>query len=242
MPGAGAEKGDGFWVMGFKFLVSGGRQVVFPSTHTQHPCFSPGTRHPTPGTLLMSRPAVIVMCKAPRAGAAKTRLAPSLTGAGAAELAACFFVDVCAAAGAAAAELVVAYAPADGRAELEALLRARGRGMGGGRVRWFEQRGRDLGGRLTSAVARAFQEGLGPVAAVWIALYSGIAGGLMGLVVAGCSGYLAQALTNVWSLLMYWRIVGLKPAPELTLSTHQGPRLAYAVPVFAGLMVTIWLQ
>src|SRR5688572_15812247 len=83
---------------------------------------------------------------------------------------------------------------------------------------------------------------LGPVAAVWIALYSGIAGGLMGLVVAGCSGYLVQALTNVWSLLMYWRIVGLKPAPELTLSTHQGPRLAYAVPVFAGLMVTIWLQ
>ena len=83
---------------------------------------------------------------------------------------------------------------------------------------------------------------LGPVAAVWVALYTGIAGGLMGLIVAGFSGYLAQALTNVKSLLMYWRIVGLKPAPELTLSTHQGPRLAYALPVFAGLMVTIWLQ
>ena len=41
---------------------------------------------------------------------------------------------------------------------------------------------------------------------------------------------------------MYWRVVGLRPAPELTLSTQQGPRLAYAVPVFAGLMVTIWLQ
>jgi prepilin peptidase CpaA len=83
---------------------------------------------------------------------------------------------------------------------------------------------------------------LGPVAAVWVALYSGIAGGLMGLIVAGYSGYLAQAITNVKSLVMYWRIVGLKPAPELTLSTHHGPRLAYAVPVFAGLMVTIWLQ
>jgi prepilin peptidase CpaA len=83
---------------------------------------------------------------------------------------------------------------------------------------------------------------LGPVAAVWVALYAGIAGGLMGLIVAGFSGYLVQALTNVWSLLMYWRIVGLKPAPELTLSTHKGPRLAYAVPVFAGVMVTIWLQ
>jgi prepilin peptidase CpaA len=83
---------------------------------------------------------------------------------------------------------------------------------------------------------------LGPVAAVWVALYSGIAGGLMGLVVASFSGYLGQACTNVWSLLMYWRVSGLKPAPELTLSTHQGPRLAYAVPVFAGLLVTLWLQ
>ena len=83
---------------------------------------------------------------------------------------------------------------------------------------------------------------LGPGAAIWVALYSGIAGGLMGLLVAGFSGYLGQALINVKSLVMYWRIVGLKPAPELTLSTHKGPRLAYAVPVFAGLMVTIWLQ
>lgn len=83
---------------------------------------------------------------------------------------------------------------------------------------------------------------LGPVAAVWVALYSGIAGGLIGLIVAGYSGYLTQTITNVKSLVMYWRIVGLKPAPELTLSTQQGPRLAYAVPVFAGLMVTIWLQ
>src|SRR6266487_4101037 len=61
---------------------------------------------------------------------------------------------------------------------------------------------------------------LGPVAAVWVALYSGIAGGILGLVVAACSGYLGQVFTNVRSLLMYWRIVGLKPAPELTLSTH----------------------
>jgi prepilin peptidase CpaA len=83
---------------------------------------------------------------------------------------------------------------------------------------------------------------LGPIAAFWVALYSGIAGGLLGLLVAAFSGYLVQAFTNVRSLLMYWRIVGLKPAPDLTLSTHHGPRLAYAVPVFAGLMVTIWLQ
>ena len=83
---------------------------------------------------------------------------------------------------------------------------------------------------------------LGPVAVVWVALYSGVAGGLLGVLVAGLSGYLVQAFMNVWSLLMYWRVVGLRPAQGLTLSTHQGPRLAYAIPVFAGLMVTIWLQ
>jgi prepilin peptidase CpaA len=83
---------------------------------------------------------------------------------------------------------------------------------------------------------------LGPVAAVWVALYSGIAGGVLGLLVAGFSGYLLQMFSNVWSLLMFWRVMGLRPAPELTLSTHQGPRLAYAVPVLAGLMVTLWLQ
>ncbi len=83
---------------------------------------------------------------------------------------------------------------------------------------------------------------LGPVAVVWVALYSGVAGGLLGLLVAALSGYLVQAFMNVWSLLMYWRVVGLRPAAGLTLSTHEGPRLAYAVPVFAGLMVTIWFQ
>ena len=83
---------------------------------------------------------------------------------------------------------------------------------------------------------------LGPISALWVALYSGIAGGLMGLLVAAFSGCLVQAISNVWHLLMYWRMFGVKPAPEMTLSTHQGPRLAYAVPIFAGLVVTVWLQ
>jgi hypothetical protein len=41
---------------------------------------------------------------------------------------------------------------------------------------------------------------------------------------------------------MFWRIEGLKPAPEMTLSSHSGPRLAYAVPVLAGLVLTLWLR
>jgi prepilin peptidase CpaA len=83
---------------------------------------------------------------------------------------------------------------------------------------------------------------LGPAATVWVALYSSIAGAVMALVVAGFSGYLKQAYTNLFGLLMHWRVVGIRPAPELMLSTQQGPRLAYAVPVLAGLMVTLWLR
>jgi prepilin peptidase CpaA len=83
---------------------------------------------------------------------------------------------------------------------------------------------------------------LGPAATVWVALYSGIAGGVMGLGVAVFSGYLKQAYTNLFGLLMYWRVGGIRPAPELMLSSQKGPRLAYAVPVLAGLMVTLWLR
>jgi len=81
---------------------------------------------------------------------------------------------------------------------------------------------------------------LGPAAAVWVALYSAIAGGVMALFVATFSGYLTQAFTNIWGLLLYWRIAGIRPAPELLLSSQRGPRLAYAVPVLAGLVVTLW--
>jgi len=83
---------------------------------------------------------------------------------------------------------------------------------------------------------------LGPATVVWVALFSGIAGGVMGLIVALCFGYLPQAFTNISCLLMHWRIAGPRPAPELTLASHRGPRLAYAVPILAGLMVTLWVR
>ncbi len=83
---------------------------------------------------------------------------------------------------------------------------------------------------------------LGPATVVWVGLYAGVAGGIMGLVVAALYGYLPRAFRNITNLVMYWRIMGPRPAPELTLATHRGPRLAYAVPVLAGLMVTLWLR
>jgi len=83
---------------------------------------------------------------------------------------------------------------------------------------------------------------LGPLAAVWVGLFTGIAGGVMALVIAAFSGYLKHAFMNLFSLLMFWRIEGLRAAPDMTLSSSAGPRLAYAVPVLAGLVLTLWLR
>jgi|SRR5215204_562188 len=111
----------------------------------------------------MPRPAVIVMAKAPRAGEAKTRLAPPLTPAEAARLAACLFADTVAAALGVGAAVVVAYAPADGRPLLEETLRVALRGGASGGVLWLEQRGVDLGERLDGVAGRAFGGGFGPL-------------------------------------------------------------------------------
>ena len=83
---------------------------------------------------------------------------------------------------------------------------------------------------------------LGAATAVWVALYAGIAGGLLALVVAAYRGYLGTALGNLWLLLMHWRVSGPRPLDELTLEGGHGPRLAYAVPIFVGILVTTWLH
>jgi prepilin peptidase CpaA len=83
---------------------------------------------------------------------------------------------------------------------------------------------------------------LGPMDAVWTALYTMIAGGVLALVVSFAAGYLRQAVTNVWLLVGYWRISGIRPLPQLTLASGMGPRLAYSLPVTVGVLVTLWLQ
>lgn len=83
---------------------------------------------------------------------------------------------------------------------------------------------------------------LGPVEALWLALYTGVAGGVMALGVALVRGYLRQAFANVYLLLMHWRVSGLRPLHEVSLEGSRGPRLAYAVPIFAGLVATLWLR
>jgi prepilin peptidase CpaA len=88
----------------------------------------------------------------------------------------------------------------------------------------------------------AFGAWLGPGDVIWVALYGSIAGGIAAVIVGLARGYLRRAFQNVYSLLMFWRIAGVRPMPELTLDTAHAPRLAYAVPLFAGLAVTLWLK
>ncbi len=83
---------------------------------------------------------------------------------------------------------------------------------------------------------------LGPGDAVWLALYTGIAAGAIALVVAVRHGYLRQAYRNIWLLLLYWRVSGIRPMAELTLECGSGPRLAYAAPILAGTVATLWLR
>lgn len=100
----------------------------------------------------MSRPVIIVMVKAPMPGTVKTRLL--LPPEDAAALAAAFAADVVQNARA-VAEVLIAYAPAEGRDILEPLLPDG--------LHWTPQRGGGLGERLAGAMADAAALGFGPL-------------------------------------------------------------------------------
>jgi uncharacterized protein len=144
-----------------------------PKAYTSDMVDSSSSGPPAPGTKDAPRPgasrpefsspqgaAVIIMAKAPRAGEAKTRLSPPLSPRECAALAACLFADVAAWAREIAPALCVAYAPAGGRAALEALLPEQSVSC------WLEQRGHHLGERLAHATGALFARGFGPVAVI----------------------------------------------------------------------------
>src|SRR5438128_1409522 len=64
-----------------------------------------------------------------------------------------------------------------------------------------------MGGGDVKLVA-ALGAWLGPADTVWLALYTGAAGGVLALGVAAVRGYLQQALQNIWLLLAHWRVSG----------------------------------
>jgi prepilin peptidase CpaA len=99
---------------------------------------------------------------------------------------------------------------------------------------------RGLGGGDVKLVA-ALGAWIGPSDAIWLGLYTAIAGGLMGIAVAIGHGYARTALRNIRLLLCHWRVAGLKAVPEITLDGSSAPKLAYAVPILVGMVATLWL-
>lgn len=81
---------------------------------------------------------------------------------------------------------------------------------------------------------------LGPWQAIWVAVFATMAGGVLAIVVSLARGYLKTALSNLWLIFTHWRVAGIQPVPGLMLTDTRSPRLAYAVPVAVGLMVTLW--
>lgn len=83
---------------------------------------------------------------------------------------------------------------------------------------------------------------VGPGQVTAVALATCLVGGAIAIVVALAHGYLRQALTNLYLLLVHWRVAGVQPLPALTLERAKGPRLAYAFPIAIGTVVTLWLK
>ncbi|MGE0814446.1 MAG: prepilin peptidase [Vicinamibacterales bacterium] len=81
---------------------------------------------------------------------------------------------------------------------------------------------------------------MGAPAILFVALYAALAGGVIAVGVALAHNYLGEALRNLRSLLRYWAVVGIRPDPALTLERGRGPRVPYALAIFAGLIVTLW--
>jgi prepilin peptidase CpaA len=81
---------------------------------------------------------------------------------------------------------------------------------------------------------------LGPTQVAIAALAASITGGVIAVVVALGYGYLRQAFSNLYLLLLHWRVVGVRPLEQVTLHGTKGPRLAYAIPIAIGTVVTIW--
>jgi prepilin peptidase CpaA len=82
--------------------------------------------------------------------------------------------------------------------------------------------------------------GMGAGDAFWLAIYTSMAGGVIALVVAFRSGYLRTALHNIGGLARFWWMFGPRPMPAVTLENSAAPKLAYAIPIFVGTVVTLW--
>lgn len=86
----------------------------------------------------------------------------------------------------------------------------------------------------------AFGAWLGPGPVFWVAVYGSIAGGVLALPLILARRAFGRTLSNVWVLLGYWRLAGVRPHPGLTLQTPGAIRLPYALPITVGALLTLW--
>lgn len=82
---------------------------------------------------------------------------------------------------------------------------------------------------------------LGVSHGIYLILYSAICGGVMAVAVSLARGYFRTALANLRLIVTSWRF-GIAMVPGLTLGDARGPRLAYALPIAAGTVLTVWLR
>lgn len=107
----------------------------------------------------LQKPAIVIMAKVPRAGLVKTRLHPILSESQTVELAICFLKDTVSKAKRLSENVIVAFAPAGCRREMEMILR-------GKRTILIKQQGSDLGERMRSAIKFAEKRRFNPIIVV----------------------------------------------------------------------------
>jgi prepilin peptidase CpaA len=81
---------------------------------------------------------------------------------------------------------------------------------------------------------------LGPAAVCWVAIYGSVAGGVMALPLIVARRAVGRTWSNIWGLIGYWRLAGIRPHPGLTLETPGAIRLPYALPIAVGALLTLW--
>lgn len=82
---------------------------------------------------------------------------------------------------------------------------------------------------------------LGANDALRAALFAMIAGGVLAVLLAIAHGRLRRVGHNLGVMFLRWRTHGVGPLAGLTLDDAPGPRLPYAVPITAGVLVQAWL-
>jgi prepilin peptidase CpaA len=86
----------------------------------------------------------------------------------------------------------------------------------------------------------AFGAWLGPQQIVIAALATTILGAIAALILVLARRRFVATLANLHGLLAFWRVAGPRPHPGMTLASAGSLRLAYALPITAGALATLW--